>query len=82
MGYSFYGFDHVQLAGPAGCEEEARRFFGDILGMEEMEKPEALKERLVSHGIPVQDDELLPGADRFYVDDPFGNRIECLEWKE
>lgn len=40
--HSFYGIDHVQLAGPAGCEDAARRFFSDILGKEEMEKPETL----------------------------------------
>jgi len=122
MEHSFYGIDHVQLAGPAGCEDEARHFFGDVLGMEEIEKPEALngnggvwfrcgghqihigidknfvpakkahpaihlqkltalKEQIMAHGIHVKDDELLPGADRFYVDDPFGNRLEFLEWE-
>lgn len=42
----------------------------------------ALKERIDSYGIYVKDDELLPGANRFYVDDPFGNRLEFLEWRE
>lgn len=37
------GIDHIQLAAPAGCEEKARTFFGSILGMEEIEKPESLK---------------------------------------
>jgi catechol 2,3-dioxygenase-like lactoylglutathione lyase family enzyme len=37
--------DHVQLAAPPGCEDEARRFFGDLLGLEELEKPEALRSR-------------------------------------
>jgi catechol 2,3-dioxygenase-like lactoylglutathione lyase family enzyme len=37
--------DHVQLAAPSGCEPEARRFFGDLLGLEELEKPEALRSR-------------------------------------
>lgn len=39
------GLDHVQLAAPTGCEEAARRFFGDMLGMEEMKKPEKLRGR-------------------------------------
>ncbi|GMA60174.1 glyoxalase [Alicyclobacillus fastidiosus] len=39
-----------------------------------------LKQRILECGIPVLDDELLPGADRFYVEDPFGNRLEFLEW--
>jgi catechol 2,3-dioxygenase-like lactoylglutathione lyase family enzyme len=37
--------DHVQLAAPAGCEREARRFFGDLCGLEEIPKPEALAAR-------------------------------------
>jgi len=37
--------DHVQLAAPAGCEVEARRFFGDLVGLEEIAKPEALRAR-------------------------------------
>src|SRR5918995_4886420 len=37
--------DHVQLAAPPGCEEEARRFFGGLLGLEELEKPEPLRDR-------------------------------------
>lgn len=123
MTHSFQGIDHVQLAAPAGCDEQARRFFSDILGMEEIEKPDALKpnggvwfrcgshqlhigvdnnftpatkahpaihvqnlaalkQQIMSKGIPVKDDERLPGAERFYVDDPFGNRLEFLEWME
>jgi catechol 2,3-dioxygenase-like lactoylglutathione lyase family enzyme len=39
------GIDHVQLAAPPGCEAEARRFFGGLLGLEELEKPEPLRER-------------------------------------
>jgi catechol 2,3-dioxygenase-like lactoylglutathione lyase family enzyme len=35
----------VQIAAPAGCEPEARRFFGDLLGLEEIEKPESLRSR-------------------------------------
>lgn len=37
--------DHVQIAAPPGCEAEARRFFGDLLGMRELEKPEPLRSR-------------------------------------
>ena len=39
------GIDHVQIAAPAGCEEEARAFYGAVLGMLELEKPPALKSR-------------------------------------
>jgi catechol 2,3-dioxygenase-like lactoylglutathione lyase family enzyme len=37
--------DHVQVAAPPGCEDEARRFFGDLLGLAELEKPEPLRSR-------------------------------------
>lgn len=39
------GIDHVQLAAPPGCEADARRFFGELLGLEELEKPEPLRAR-------------------------------------
>lgn len=112
--------DHVQLAMPAGREDEARSFYGGVLGMTEVVKPPvlaarggvwfrsgeaqvhlgveaefrparkahpallvrglaALADRLRSAGIAVVDDEALPGFDRVYVADPFGNRLELLE---
>jgi catechol 2,3-dioxygenase-like lactoylglutathione lyase family enzyme len=40
-----HGIDHVQLAAPPGCEEAARAFFGELLGLEELEKPEGLRAR-------------------------------------
>jgi catechol 2,3-dioxygenase-like lactoylglutathione lyase family enzyme len=39
------GLDHVQLAAPPGCEAAARRFFAELLGLEEIEKPEPLRSR-------------------------------------
>jgi catechol 2,3-dioxygenase-like lactoylglutathione lyase family enzyme len=39
------GIDHVQVASPPGREDEARAFYGGILGMEELPKPEALRDR-------------------------------------
>jgi catechol 2,3-dioxygenase-like lactoylglutathione lyase family enzyme len=39
------GIDHVQVAAPAGCEAEARAFYGALLGLEELPKPEALAAR-------------------------------------
>src|SRR6267378_4213390 len=39
------GIDHVQVAAPAGCEAEARAFYGVLLGLEELPKPEALAAR-------------------------------------
>ena len=36
---------HVQVACPAGGEDVARRFWGEALGMTEVEKPEELRAR-------------------------------------
>lgn len=36
---------HVQVSGPAGCEDDMRAFYGGVLGMVEVEKPEALRAR-------------------------------------
>ena len=114
------GLDHVQLAAPPGCEAAARRFFGELLGLPEREKPESLRgrggvwfavgqqelhvgvedgfaparkahpalhvtalddlaARLAAAGVEPRWDDAFPGCRRFYVDDPFGNRIELLE---
>jgi catechol 2,3-dioxygenase-like lactoylglutathione lyase family enzyme len=114
--------DHVQLAMPAGCENAACGFYGDLLGLTELAKPAnlarrggvwflagsrqlhlgveaefrpakkahpaflvrdltGLRQRLVEKGYAPQDDEPLAGYDRFYVSDPFGNRLEFLEPK-
>jgi catechol 2,3-dioxygenase-like lactoylglutathione lyase family enzyme len=37
--------DHIQMAAPAGCEDAAREFYGRILGLDEIEKPEPLQGR-------------------------------------
>src|SRR5207247_6531250 len=37
------GIDHVQVAAPAGCEAEARAFYGAVLGLVEVPKPAALR---------------------------------------
>lgn len=39
------GLDHVQVAAPIGSESAARRFYGGLLGLTELEKPEALRSR-------------------------------------
>lgn len=107
---------------PPGGEDEARRFYGRVLGMTEVAKPaelaarggcwfragalelhlgvedefrparkahpgidagsvEALEDlaaRLRAAGHDAVPDGLLPGYRRFYVSDPFGNRLEFL----
>ena len=112
--------DHVQLAMPAGREEEARRFYSDLLGFTEQAKPAnlaarggcwftrgpiklhlgveqdfrparkahpafvvddlaTLRKTLETAGCHVVEDEPLEGYQRFYVHDPFGNRIEMMQ---
>lgn len=113
------GLHHVQIAMPPGGEPAARQFYGGLLGLEEIPKPEHLqgrggvwfrtatldlhlgvdhsfmaatkahvasacsslhevRETLVRAGNDIVDDEPLPGFDRFYTVDPFGNRIELM----
>lgn len=35
--------DHIQLAAPKDCTEECRRFWGELLQLQEIEKPADLK---------------------------------------
>jgi catechol 2,3-dioxygenase-like lactoylglutathione lyase family enzyme len=116
------GLDHVQVAAPRrdGVEDEARAFYGGLLGLQEIDKPDSLKPKggvwfslgsgqlhvgledsftparkahpallvtdlaalrssLKAAGAPTSDAEPIPGVNRFYVHDPFGNRIELME---
>ncbi len=43
MKIQFKRFDHVQVSIPRGTEDEARDFYGRLLGLEEIEKPEVLR---------------------------------------
>lgn len=111
---------HVQLAMPRGREDEARAFYGGLLGLSEIPKPanlarrggawftlgsrelhlgvedefrparkahpalhvddlDALRSSLETAGVAIVEDEPLAGYRRFYVSDPFGNRLECIE---
>jgi catechol 2,3-dioxygenase-like lactoylglutathione lyase family enzyme len=36
------GLDHVQVAAPPNSEAEARRFYGSLLGLEEISKPDGV----------------------------------------
>ena len=44
-GFTFAGLHHMQLAIPPGGEELARRYYGEFLGMAELEKPPVLAAR-------------------------------------
>lgn len=43
---------------------------------------DAVRARLSASGCPIVVDEPLPGYDRYYSSDPFGNRIELLSPSE
>jgi catechol 2,3-dioxygenase-like lactoylglutathione lyase family enzyme len=114
------GIHHVQIAIPAGGEGAARTFYGELLGLSEIEKPKNLqgrgglwfdtatlqlhlgvdpeflpahkahvafhvpdlpdtRRRLEAEGYTIAEEEPLPGFNRLYVADPFGNRTELIE---
>jgi catechol 2,3-dioxygenase-like lactoylglutathione lyase family enzyme len=116
--------DHVQIAAPSGSEAHARTFSGEILGLDEIDKPaellheggvwfalgpqelhigigsefqpatkahpafrvrdraalDTLVSALAGAGHPVESDGAIPRVDRFFVADPFGNRLEVLAY--
>lgn len=120
MKINFVKADHVQLTIPPGSESQARKFYGGVLGLEEIEKPESLKPtggvwfkiadvelhlgveekpgdtkahpaftvksinsvkvHLIQNGINIKEETAIPGRKRFSFRDPFGNRIELLEY--
>ncbi|EDL63126.1 VOC family protein [Bacillus sp. SG-1] len=121
MTFKMIGLDHIQLAAPAGSEDRERQFYGKVLGMKEMEKPEKLKagggcwfhcgnqelhigvetdfspalkahpgivvknieavrSRLEENGYEVKEDTKIEDRKRIFVNDPFGNRVEFLEY--
>ncbi len=45
MGFEIVGLDHVQLAMPAGREDEAEAFYVGVLGFARLPKPEPLASR-------------------------------------
>jgi catechol 2,3-dioxygenase-like lactoylglutathione lyase family enzyme len=116
------GLDHAFITIPEDGEDEARRFYGGLLGLEEIAKPAGLAEspgvwfqaggqelhlgsddahtattrphpgfrvesvtaleelahRVEAAGVETAWDERIEGRKRFYVRDPFGNRVELL----
>jgi catechol 2,3-dioxygenase-like lactoylglutathione lyase family enzyme len=121
MSFEFQGIDHIQLAAPKGCEDQARDFFANVLGLTEIPKPEDLRARggcwfqcgnqeihvgveedfkaakkahpglivkniadlkntLQQHQIAWREEPPIEGRNRIHVSDPFGNRMEFLEF--
>lgn len=42
----------------------------------------AARRHFAEHGVPTQETTRIYGADRFFVADPDGNRIEIIQWLE
>jgi catechol 2,3-dioxygenase-like lactoylglutathione lyase family enzyme len=101
--------------------ERSRRFYGDLLGLQEIHKPRTfdfvvvwfdlgnqhlhllLKDKpdtlsprhfalrvtdaqearryFQEHGLATEETTPIPGADRFFIYDPDGNRIEIIQWQ-
>ena len=40
----------------------------------------AARQHFRDHGIKISETTLIPGADRFFINDPDGNRIEIIQW--
>ena len=118
------GLHHVQVNVPSGRADEVRRFYGEVLGLEEMPRPDslsdagrsgiwyrlgesefhsffnpdpaleretssrhpallvddvpALREQLEAAGAELEQAIPIGGRERFFVRDPFGNRIELM----
>jgi catechol 2,3-dioxygenase-like lactoylglutathione lyase family enzyme len=100
--------------------ERSRRFYRDVLGLREINKPRtfdfvvlwfdlgnqhvhlllkdhadtisprhfalrvsdasAARAYFRERRVPIQETTPIPGADRFFIDDPDGNRIEMIHW--
>ena len=107
MKFTLEAIDHVLLAAPEGSEKEAVRFYGEVLGFREEEKPDSLKGnggvwfsagKIQLHiGIEASFSPAKKAHPAFEVKwleqlkehlrsnginvyDPFGNRLEFLEW--
>ncbi len=48
----------------------------------QVDDAQAARAQLHEQGIVTRETVLIPGADRFFIDDPDGNQIEIIEWKE
>jgi 4-hydroxyphenylpyruvate dioxygenase-like putative hemolysin len=47
----FKKLDHIQLCIPKGEEAQARLFYSEILGLKEIQKPDALLKPMVVYGM-------------------------------
>ncbi|OIK13343.1 VOC family protein [Bacillus sp. MUM 13] len=116
------GVHHAQITIPKGADEEGKKFYCGMLGLQEIEKPESLKgrggfwvkagdmdvhvgtedgferlktkahiaylvedisywrNRLQQNGVVILDSVPIQGYERFEFRDPFGNRVEMIQY--
>ncbi len=120
-GVGVVSLEHVNLLIPEGREDEGRAFYGGVVGLPEIAKPEGLRStggcwfglgtqalhlgtihpfvpadkahialvvedlptaraRFEAAGVAVRPDTRVPHVRRFYVSDPFGNRLEFIQY--
>jgi catechol 2,3-dioxygenase-like lactoylglutathione lyase family enzyme len=116
---------HISIEIEAGREDEARRFYGEVIGLKEKHRPMGLKDRpliwydvgdgedeihlirtdksafaaprkedhlcievddiaamrvqVTRQGVAIQETSVIDNRPRFFVTDPFGNRIELVQ---
>ncbi len=47
-----------------------------------VENAQDARKHLTDRGIPIRETTPIPGAERFFVSDPDGNRVEIIQWKD
>ena len=114
---------HVSIPMPSDGHAQARRFFGEVLGMQEIPQPstlaqnsvvwfdaggdgqevhcfvdepfrpgsaeahlclqvddiEVMRSRLAEHGVEPQETIAIRNRPRFFITDPFGNKVELVQ---
>lgn len=71
------GTQQLHLLPAPAADVPARRHFAlhldDAIGA---------RAELLGRGVAIKETTPIPGADRFFVNDPDGNRIELIQWHE
>ena len=74
----WFGAGGVEIhLGPEPETERSRRHPAFVV-----DELEPIRERLESEGIEIGSEPPIPGRERFSFRDPFGNRIECIEYQD
>jgi len=120
MGIEFKRINHIHITVPAERLEEARTFYEDIIGLQQVARPDdvfdapgswftltdielhigvepgmprsirhyafevddiaAARKHLEDNGVELIEQTIIPGRTRFSFIDPFGNRVELLQF--